>query len=76
MGYMKNALENFPQEPVGPPPSGLIVQDKSMYFAEYPPSEAISRVGLDSQKESIDELLESLNIGGGFGSESAEPVVN
>jgi penicillin-binding protein 1A len=76
MGYMKKALENFPEEPVGPPPSGLIVDGQSMYFAEYPPSEAISHVGLNVQKESIDELLESLNMTGGSDPTSTEPAVN
>ena len=76
MGYMKRALENFPEEPVGPPPSGLIVSGESMYFAEFPPSEAISRVGVDVQKESIDELLESLNLTGRPEPTPAAPVVN
>jgi penicillin-binding protein 1A len=76
MGYMKNALENFPEEPVGLPPSGLIVDGQSMYFAEYPPSEAISHVGLNVQKESIDELLESLNMTGSSDTTSTDPAVN
>lgn len=78
MGYMKKALENFPEEPIGPPPSGLIIQDRNMFFAEYPPPEAISSVGIGAQKESIDELLDSLNLGGGGGfvSDPSAPVVN
>ena len=76
MGYMKRALENFPEEPVGPPPSGLMIDGPSMYFAEFPPSEAISRVGVDVQKESIDELLESLNLTGSPDTAAPAPVVN
>lgn len=77
MGYMKKALERFPEEPTGPPPSGLIVQGDSMYFAEYPPGEAISRVGLDQQpKESIDELLDSLNMTGDNSGAAPAPISN
>ena len=77
MGYMKKALERFPEEPTGPPPSGLIVQGDSMYFAEYPPGETISRVGLDQQrKESIDELLDSLNMTGDSSSAAPAPISN
>jgi len=65
LGYMDKALERFPEEPPGAPPSGLIVEDGAMFFAEYPPDEAISSVGLMEQKESIDELLDSLNMSGG-----------
>lgn len=60
LGYMSKALERFPEEPRRPPPSGLIVQGQSMYFAEFPPAQAITRVGLDQKKESIDDLLNSL----------------
>lgn len=76
MGYMRHALENFPEEPIGPPPSGLMINGPSMYFAEFPPSEAISRVGIDVQKESIDELLESLNLTGSPEPTPTAPVVN
>lgn len=64
MGYMKKALERYPEEKTPPPPSGLIVQGDAMFFAEYPPEQAISRVGTGEQKESIDALLESLGTGG------------
>jgi len=61
LGYMSKALERYPEAPRPQPPSGLIVQGKDMYFAEYPPEHAITRVGLDQKKESLDELLESLS---------------
>ncbi|MCD8517250.1 MAG: PBP1A family penicillin-binding protein [Burkholderiaceae bacterium] len=76
MGYMKKALEKFPEERPGPPPSGLIVDGEAMFFAEYPPDQAISRVGLDQPKESIDELLESLNMGGGNSAVTPLPITN
>ncbi len=60
LGYMQKALERYPEEPRRPPPGGLIVEGQSMYFAEYPPSQAITRVGLDQKQESIDDLLNSL----------------
>ncbi|UOD50466.1 penicillin-binding protein 1A [Orrella daihaiensis] len=76
MGYMKKALEKFPEEPPGPPPSGLIVNGEAMFFAEYPPNESISRVGLDQPKESIDELLESLNMSGNSSAVTPAPITN
>lgn len=76
MGYMKKALEKFPEEPPGPVPSGLIVDGEAMFFAEYPPDQAISRVGLDQPKESIDELLESLNMSGNSSTATPLPLTN
>lgn len=61
LGYMSKALERYPEAPRAAPPSGLIVQGNNMYFAEYPPAQAITRVGLDQKKDSIDDLLNSLS---------------
>jgi len=61
MGYMQKALARFPEEKKQPPPSGLIVDGNAMFFSEYPPGQAISRVGLDKKKDSIDDLLNSLS---------------
>lgn len=76
MGYMQKALERFPEEPPGPPPSGLIVDGEAMFFAEYPPEEAISSVGLMEQKESIDDLLETLDITGQSSGATSIPITN
>jgi penicillin-binding protein 1A len=73
LGYMEKALERFPEERRQPPPSGLIVDGDAMFFAEYPPQEAISRVGLDEKKESIEALLDSLT-GAADSQGSAQPA--
>jgi penicillin-binding protein 1A len=75
MGYMGKALERFPEERRQPPPSGLMVDGDAMFFAEYPPQEAISRVGLDEKKESIEALLDSLT-GATDSQGSAQPAVS
>ena len=76
MGYMKKALERYPEEKTPPPPSGLMVDGEAMFFAEYPPDQAISRVGLDQQKESIDDLLDSLNVTNADNSAPSVPLGN
>jgi penicillin-binding protein 1A len=74
MGYMTKALERFPEERRQPPPSGLMVDGQAMFFAEYPPEQAISRVGLDEKKDSIEALLDSLS-GAADSQGSAQPAV-
>ncbi|NLJ63469.1 MAG: PBP1A family penicillin-binding protein [Alcaligenaceae bacterium] len=46
--YMKTALKDVPQKPLGPVPSGLKQIDGNFYFDEFPPGKAILRVGLPS----------------------------
>lgn len=75
LGYMDKALERFPEERRQPPPSGLMVDGGAMFFAEYPPQEAISRVGLDEKKESIEALLDSL-MGASDSQSNAQPPVS
>ncbi|MFO7746551.1 MAG: penicillin-binding protein 1A [Orrella sp.] len=72
LGYMEKALERFPEQKRQPPPSGLIVDGGAMYFAEYPPEDAISRVGLDEKKDSIEDLLDSLP---GMGDDSSNALM-
>jgi penicillin-binding protein 1A len=75
MGYMEKALARYPEEPRRPVPSGLVVEGGAMYFSEYPPGQAITRVGLDQKKDSIDDLLNVLSAPGGS-TESSPPVSN
>jgi len=75
LGYMEKALERFPEQKRQPPPSGLMVDGQAMFFAEYPPDQAISGVGLQEKKESIEDLLDSLP-GMGDQSSTALPASN
>ncbi len=46
LNYMSQALKDQPQTPPGPIPNGLSKIDGDFYFAEFPPGQAIARVGL------------------------------
>lgn len=73
--YMKTALKDVPQKPLGPIPSGLKQIDGNFYFDEFPPGKAILRVGLPSvlddslyiedgsggSEDGIGQLLEQLD---------------
>lgn len=59
LGYMQNALKEFPEIKRGPPPEGLIIEGGNMYFKEFPPKEAVRSLG-DPKQDSLGDLLESL----------------
>jgi len=46
LDYMRYALKNQPQIPPGPIPDGLTKVNGEFYFAEFPPGQAVARVGL------------------------------
>lgn len=48
INYMKTALKDVSQKPLGPIPSGLQNSNGNFYFNEFPPGKAILRVGLPS----------------------------
>jgi penicillin-binding protein 1A len=48
LDYMRYALKDKPQVPAGPLPDGLSKIDGEYYFAEFPPGQAVARVGLPS----------------------------
>ncbi len=73
LDYMRAALKDQPQTPPGPLPSGLSKIDGEFYFDEFPPGQAIARVGLPSPQDvpvdgggldSIGDLLNQLTGGG------------
>jgi penicillin-binding protein 1A len=76
LGYMQNALKDFPEQKRGPPPEGLIVEGGNMYFKEFPPKEAVKSLG-DPKADSLGDLLDSLggNSEGGNNNRS-EPMGN
>ncbi|MBP6019432.1 MAG: PBP1A family penicillin-binding protein [Burkholderiaceae bacterium] len=64
LDYMRVALKDQPQTPPGPMPDGLSKIDGDYYFAEFPPGQAIARVGLPSPFDPIlDNPSESDGIG-------------
>jgi len=46
LDYMRYALKNQPQTPPGPMPDGLEKINGDYYFSEFPPGQAVARVGL------------------------------
>lgn len=46
LDFMRFALKGQPETPPGPMPSGLSKIDGDYYFSEFPPGQAIARVGL------------------------------
>ncbi|NYT58381.1 PBP1A family penicillin-binding protein [Alcaligenaceae bacterium] len=74
LDYMRAALKDQPETPPGPMPSGLSKIDGEFYFDEFPPGQAIARVGLPSPQDvpldgggmdGIGDLLNQLTGGGG-----------
>jgi penicillin-binding protein 1A len=63
LGYMANALKAFPEQKRGPMPEGLIVEGNNFYFTEFPPGQAVTRIGLQ-EKDSLGDFLNNLSSGG------------
>lgn len=71
--YMASALEGIPPKPLGPLPSGLQQVNGNYFYDEFPPGQAIMRVGLpsvlddtlyyneESEPDQIGELLQQLS---------------
>lgn len=51
--YMRHALKDVPEAPVPPPPPGLNRINGDFYFAEYPPGQAVARVGLPAPSDAL-----------------------
>ncbi len=69
LGYMQNALKAFPEEKRGPMPEGLISEGTNFYFSEFPPGQAVTKLGLGDKdapgapaKDSLGDFLN--NMGG------------
>lgn len=59
LGYMQNALKQFPEIKRGPAPEDLIVEGGNMYFREFPPKDAVKSLG-DPKQDSLGDLLDTL----------------
>jgi penicillin-binding protein 1A len=59
LGYMQNALKEFPEQKRGPPPEGLIIEGGNMYFKEFPPADSVKSLG-DPKQDSLGDLLDKL----------------
>jgi penicillin-binding protein 1A len=87
INYMRTALKDKPIVPPGPAPSGLSRINGDFYFDEFPPGQAIARVGLPApgdgalqqgggdQNDGIGDLLRQLDSDSGSSGTQAQPFV-
>ena len=69
LGYMQNALKAFPEEKRAPMPDGLTSDGTNFYFSEFPPGQAVTKLGLGDKdapaapaKDTLGDFLN--NMGG------------
>jgi penicillin-binding protein 1A len=58
--YMQDVLKGVPEEKPRPRPDGLIVENGEFYFSEFPPGQAVARLGLP-EADTLGEFLNGLN---------------
>ncbi|GHC51944.1 penicillin-binding protein 1A [Alcaligenes pakistanensis] len=88
INYMRAALKDKPIVPQGPLPSGLSRINGDFYFDEFPPGQAIARVGLPApgdgslqqgdgggQNDGIGDLLRQLDSDSGSSGAETQPFV-
>lgn len=87
INYMRTALKDKPIVPPGPMPSGLSRINGDFYFDEFPPGQAIARVGLPApgdgflqqgggdQNDGIGDLLRQLDADSGSSGAETQPFV-
>jgi penicillin-binding protein 1A len=60
--YMQDVLKGVPEEKPRPRPDGLIVENGEFYFSEFPPGQAVARLGL-AEADTLGEFLNGLGSG-------------
>jgi len=59
IGYMQEALRGVPEQARRARPDGLLVEGGEMYFSEFPPGQAVARLGLPVQ-DALGDFLNTL----------------
>jgi penicillin-binding protein 1A len=73
--YMQEVLKGVPEEKQRPRPDGLIVDNGDLYFSEFPPGQAVARLGLPGG-DSLGDFLNALgDSNDGHGGVKAGPTV-
>jgi len=62
--YMQSVLKGVPEEKQRPRPDGLLVENGEFYFSEFPPGQAVARLGLP-EADTLGEFLNGLTSGSG-----------
>ncbi|KAG1222898.1 hypothetical protein G6F68_020506 [Rhizopus microsporus] len=79
--YMQDVLKGVPEEKPRARPDGIIVENGEFYFSEFPPGQAVARLGL-AEAATLGEFLHGLGSGNeetkikvapGVGSQNAAP---
>ena len=60
--YMQSVLKGVPEEKQRPRPDGLLVENGEFYFSEFPPGQAVARLGLP-EADTLGEFLNGLSSG-------------
>jgi penicillin-binding protein 1A len=61
LSYMQEMLKGVPEQKQRPKPDGLLVEGGEFYFAEFPPGQAVARLGLPAPgSDGLGDLLNSL----------------
>src|SRR5690606_3518738 len=79
LDYMAEMLKGVPEQKQRPRPDGLLVERGEFYFSEFPPGQAVARLGLSEPTPAeTDQLGEFLNelVGGGDSSIRVSPSMN
>ncbi|WP_233234545.1 penicillin-binding protein 1A [Bordetella sp. LUAb4] len=76
LSYMGDVLKGVPEQKQRPKPDGLLTENGEYYFSEFPPGQAVARLGLpqgDSLGEFLNALNSSSNDGDGFNNAQGKP---
>ncbi|MDM9559019.1 penicillin-binding protein 1A [Bordetella petrii] len=79
LDYMSDMLKGVPEQKQRPRPEGLLVERGDFYFSEFPPGQAVARLGLsEPAAPAEDQLGDFLNdlIGNGGGDNSIRAAPN
>jgi penicillin-binding protein 1A len=61
LSYMQEMLKGVPEQKQRPKPDGLLVENGEYYFSEFPPGQAVARLGLPAPgSDSLGDLLNTL----------------
>src|SRR3546814_14341187 len=76
LDYMGDMLKGVPEQKEHPRPDGLLVERGDFYFSEFPPGQAVARLGLSeptpAETDQLGEFLHDLVGGGGGGDNSIQ----
>ncbi|ARP88334.1 penicillin-binding protein 1A [Bordetella genomosp. 9] len=71
LSYMQEMLKGVPEQKQRPKPDGLLVDNGEYYFSEFPPGQAVARLGLPAaappSSDSLGDLLNALRASNGDG---------